>query len=39
MFGHGRCGGMVTGRTAAAVMIGGAVLGLALAGCAAPAAR
>ncbi len=35
MFGNGRCGGMVTGRTAAAVMIGGAVLGLALAGCAA----
>jgi hypothetical protein len=35
MFGNGQCGGMVTGRTPAAVMIGGAVLGLALAGCAA----
>jgi hypothetical protein len=35
VFGGGRCGGAVTGRTAAAFMIGGAVLGLALAGCAA----
>jgi hypothetical protein len=35
MFGNGRRGGMVTGRAAAAVMIGGAVLGLTLAGCAA----
>jgi hypothetical protein len=32
MFGNGRGGGTVTGRTAAALMIGGAALGLTLAG-------
>jgi hypothetical protein len=35
VLGNGWCGGTVTGRTAAALMIGGAALGLALTGCAA----